>query len=1087
MIKNLSTKKIKENFSTSKICAFLIVMLLFAGIYSTNAQEKTITGLVISAKGVELPGVNIVQKGTTNGVVTDFDGKYSIKLELQGSQIIVFSYIGFKTTEVQVDGNSVINIVLQDDSEQLNEVVVIGYGSVKRRDVTGAVTSIKEDVFEQSKQSSFVESLQGRVAGLNITTSSGEPGSASKIIIRGANSLAGSSDPLFVIDGVLVNESAAPVANSSFGSNSSRNPLSSINSNDIVSIEVLKDASATAIYGSKGANGVILVTTRKGKSGKMTISYDGRTGVSFASNKLEMLNGDEFIDYRKDWVLMPDGKRIVDGYFRDPLFFLNPGETEPSLKEPRNVYTLEQHDWQDEMYRTAFSRTHNLSISGGNEYTKYYGSVGVNYEEGILINNDYSRYNAMLKIDHNKNKFKMGFSIRSSFSEYGGAAQSGDGYANIGVIQAAVISRPLVFSSELDNQTVGGYKEPTTNLEFIDRKVSTPNISANINLSYELAEGLYFQTNLGGSLVNSNVKEFYGKETPWGFALKGRAAITDSNWKGFTSTTSLFYSKTINSNSSITALAATEISGSDYFFSNIIMSNFADGSTGYNDISKGLTLQNANSGAGLSHQLSYISRATFDYMSKYLFTGSFRADGSDRFGKNNRFGYFPSAAFAWRMSDENFLKDSKLINNLKFRLSYGLTGNQNIPQFQYMARLGNSFYGDQLGLAPSAGTNPDLKWESTEQANAGVDVSLFQNRLDITVDVYKKITTDMLYNAIIPSQSGFKTQWQNLGEIENKGIEVTLNSVNIRNNNFEWSTNFTAAANKNKVIDIGNGLDTAPIGGGFWSTSLIKLNDVGRIMKGQPIGVMWGYELEGIYQIDDFSGWNDKSGTLPSNDPNIPWHVRDWQLKDGVVDATSLAQARPGTFKFKNLDGSDDNKISEDDKTIIGNSQPKVFGGLSNNFKYKGFDLGIFLTYSIGGDIFNSTKYELEGAFAGDYWNITKEYWNNRWTPDNPTNEYPSYSDSNYYNTLSALPNSYYIEDASYVRLQTVSLSYTLPREIPGFTSIKFYYSGNNLFTWTKYSGFSPDVNSGNPLLPNFDTIRYPLATSHQFGMTLTF
>lgn len=1050
-------------------------------------EKKNITGTVTDINGDPVIGVNILEVGTTNGTITNFDGKYSI--EVQPKSRLQFSYISYKTIEINVGNKAVIDMVMEEDLSTLDEVVVIGYGSVRKKDLTGAVAGMREDVLQQTKSSSFVNSMQGRIAGVQITSGSGEPGSGAKVIIRGANTLAGSSDPLYVIDGIQINESDAPLASSQFGQNSQRNPLSSINPADIVSIDVLKDASSTAIYGSKGANGVVIITTRQGQEGAPMINYDGSFGFSYASKKIKMLNGDDWLDYRKDWTLMPDGNRVEYGYFNDWLFFLNAGETDPAKMNPRDVYALPEYDWQDEMYRTALSTAHNLSITGGTKNTKYAASLGYNNEEGLLMNNDYSRYNARMKLDHTQNRFIVSLSLSASYSKYNGAAQSGDGYNNMGILQTALVSRPLVFDNPLAVQTQGGWKEPTKNLQHVKRVSSTPNISANTTINYKLLEGLYIGTTLSGTIVTSKCNEFYGKETPWGYYLKGRGAITNSEWIGWSNINTLSYDVAFK-NTRLNALAAFELNGSKYETNSIIKSNFADETTGIHDISKGTTLESATSAAGPLKRASFLGRLNYTIFDRYLITTSLRANGSDRFGEDNRWGYFPSAALAWRLSEEPFMKKFSALDNLKLRFSYGRTGNSNIPEFQYMARMGNSFYGDQLGLVPASMPNPKLKWETTIQYNVGADLTLWGGILDLSVDLYNKKTTDMLYLAIIPAQSGFKNQWQNLGEINNKGIEVSLNTHNINTKNFSWSSGITLSSNKNRVIEIGNGLDVAPIGAGTWSLSYIKLNDVGRIMKNQPIGIMYGYQMDGIYQMSDFSGWVDKTGTLDPNDPNIPWHQRGWTLNEGVVDCSALAAPRPGTFKFKNLDGSEDNKITESDKVIIGKSEPKLFGGISNNFKYKNVELGVFLTYSIGGEVFNSTKFELEGAYPGEYYNITDKFWKNRWTPENPTNSYPSYSDMGYYNTLAAQPNTYYIEDASYLRLQNISLSYTLPKSLSkkmGLNNVKVYYSGNNLYTFSDYTGFTPEVDSGNALLSGFDVIGYPRATSHIFGLNVTF
>lgn len=1051
-------------------------------------QKKRVSGIITDKDDEAIIGANVVEKGTTNGTVTDVDGRFSLSVE--SDAVIHISYIGYLSQEINTTGKTIFDVVLQEDMGELGEVVVVGYGTMKKKDLTGAVGGIREDVLGQSRLSSFVNSMQGRIAGVQITTGSGEPGSGARVIIRGANTLTGNSTPLYVIDGIQINQSDASIASSRFGTSSSKNPLSSINPADIVSIDVLKDASSTAIYGSKGANGVIIVTTRQGQEGKPVVAYDGNIGMSYRARKIEMLDGNEWIEYRKDWTLMPDKKRIVYGYFNDWLFFMNPAEMDPGKKIPRDVYSLPEYDWQDEMYRTALSTTHNLSISGGNKTTKFQGSVGYNKEEGILRNNDYSRYTTRMKLDHTQNRFIFSIGLNASYSCYSGAAQSGDGYNNMGILQTAIISRPLVFSNPLADQTQGGWKEPTTNLNYVNRVTSASNLSSNASVTYKIHEGLYIGSTVSGTIVPSKTNEFYGKETPWGYYLKGRGAITNSEWIGWANINSLSYDKIFKNKTRLNSLLVYELNGSRSESSSIIKSNFADETTGIHDISKGVTLEDATSNAGIMRRMSLLGRINYNIHDKYLITTSLRADGSDRFGEDNRWGYFPSLALAWRLSEEPFMKKLKFLDNLKIRLSYGRTGNSNIPAFQYMARMGNSFYSDELGLAPSSMPNPKLKWETTIQYNAGIDLAIVKGVIDLSVDVYNKVTTDMLYRAIIPAQSGFKTQWQNLGEINNKGIEVAINTRNINTKNFTWSSGLTMSANKNKVIDIGNGLDMAPIGAGSWSLSYIKINDVGRIMRNQPIGIIYGYEMDGIYQLDDFTGWVDKTGSWEANDPDMPWQVRSWQLKEGVTDCSAIAAPRPGTFKFKNLDGSADNKITEDDKTIIGKNQPKLYGGVSNNFRYRNFDLGIFFTYSLGGDIFNSTKFELEGAFPGEYYNITKRFWENRWTPDNPTNKYPAYSDAGYYNTLAAVPNSYYVEDASYLRLQNLSFGYSFPLFLSkrmGVSNIKVYYSVNNLFTITKYTGFTPEVDNGNALLSGFDIIGYPRTSSHVFGLNVTF
>ncbi len=1055
----------------------------------TAFQPYQITGIVSDEQGVPIEGVSIRVKGSTAVSTTDSNGNYRISLS-EGDEIIVFSSVGYVQQELSVGQSRTLHVTLKTAVSDLDEVVVVGYGTVRKGDLTGAISSVKSAVFEQSRQSSFINNIQGRVAGLQIATGTGEPGAGSKILIRGANSLVGDSRPLIVIDGIPVNESEAPVANSQFGANSQRDPLSSINPADIISVDVLKDASSTAIYGSRGANGVILVTTRQGQAGAASITYDGRFSVSHTAVRMDMLNPEEWINYRKDWILLPDKQNIIYGYFNDWLFFENPSEIEPSKKIPRDVYAFPRYNWQDEMYRdVANASAHTLSISGGSTSTKFYGSLGYNKEDGLFVNNGYSRLNGRLRLDHSKGRLSLSMGLNGTRSRYDGAVQSGDGYANIGVLETAIVSRPLVFENPLAVSTQGGWRKPTDNLKYLDRNISTPNLSSNLVINYRLIDGLYIGNTLSGSMVTSKVNEYYSKNTPWGYYLGGRGAISASDWYGWTNFTTLSYERSFANQSKLSALGVFEISGSRYEYHHIIKSGFADESTGIHDISKGEELQAAGSGAGLSNRLSYLGRLNYHIKDRYLFTTSLRLDGSDRFGKNQRYGLFPSAAFAWRISEEAFL-DRPWLDDLKLRLSYGATGNSNISEFRYMAQMGNVFYDDKLGMIPTSLPNPDLKWETTVQYNAGLDAAVLNNRLKLTLDLYEKHTTDMLYNAIVPAQTGFKTQWQNLGKVNNRGIEVSLATTNIRKDRFFWETTLTFSLNRNTVLRIGDGLSTAPIGAGSWTTSYIKQNVVGRIMVDQPIGVMYGYDLAGIYQLDDFAGWQDRTGKLPANDPAILWQDRNWILKEGIPNAGNLGRLRPGTFKFRNADGSADQLITEEDKVIIGNSQPLFYGGLGNNVSMGPVALSVFFNYSVGAKIFNSTRFELEGAMPGEYFNITRDFWNNRWTPEHPTNAYPAYSDENYYNSLASLPNTYYVEDASFLRLQTVSLSYSLPAKLiakAGITSAKVYYSGNNLYTFTKYTGLSPEVDSGNPLLQNFDTIGYPRAATHALGLMVTF
>lgn len=1080
-------KKFELFGSKTRWLSLLLLMLVMFPLVGLS-QNRTVEGTVTDEAGAPLPGATVIISGKQIGTTADVNGHFS--LAVPSKSTLEISYIGYITYKVEVGTQKSITVKLKEDSQAIEGVSVIGYGSVRKKDITGAVAQVGAKTLGESRQSSFINSLQGRIAGVQITPGSGAPGSGSKVLIRGANSIAGSSEPLYVIDGIQMNGSDAPIASSTFGQSASISPLSAINPADIISIDVLKDASSTAIYGAKGANGVVIVTTRQGEDGATMVTYDGSVGISTKSKTIGMLEAEDWIDYRKDQTLLPDHSRLEYGYFQDWLFFENAGELNPSKLIPRDVYAMPQHNWEEEMYRTAISTSHNISVTGGSANTKFAGSLGYNKEDGLLLNNDYQRVTARLRVDHTHKRLNISLNLNGAYSIYNGAANSGAGYNNMGVLQSALVSRPVVFSNPLADETQGGWKEPTANLNYIYKQTKAPNFSGNTTVSYKLAEGLYLSSTFSGTVAPSNCYEFYGKETPWGWYLKGRASVTNTSWAGFDNINSLSYNKQFKNNTRLDALAVFQISQSKYETNSIVKSNFADETTGAFDINKGVTLESATSNAGPQKSVAYLARVNYSIFDKYLITTSFRADGSDHFGENHRWGYFPSVALAWRMSEEPWLKRVQSIDNFKLRASYGVSGNSNIPLFQYMARMGDSFYGDELGLIPTKMPNPDLKWESTTQYNLGFDLNMWNSAFNVTFDIYNKVTSDMLYEAIIPAQSGFKTQWQNLGRVDNNGIEVSLNTRNISTKNFSWHTSVTFATNRNRVKEIGNGLDVAPIGAGTWSLSYIKINDVGRIMKGQPIGVIYGYDVKGIYQMSDFVGWTDKLGRYGANDPKINWDQREWILAPGVEDCSALGKPRPGTFKFRNADNSEDGAITEADKVILGNSQPKFYGGIGNNFTYKNFELSLYFTYSFGAKVFNSTKYELEGAYPGEYYNITKDFWKNHWTPDNPTNDYPSYADANYYNTLSALPSSYYVEDASYLRLQNLMFAYNLPSTFTkklGIRNIRVYYSGSNLFTLTGYTGYDPDVDSGNALLSGFDVIGYPRARAHTFGVTISF
>jgi TonB-linked SusC/RagA family outer membrane protein len=1039
----------------------ILLVLSILCISVISFAQKKVTGVITDDKGDPMPGVTIVVKNTTVGTVTNNDGSYSIVTPANATTL-VFSFIGLETKEVEIGDQANIDVQLSSLTTELEEVVAIGYGTVRKRDLTGSVSNIQAEDIAQSQPKSFMGAMQGRMAGVQITSESGEPGSGINIQIRGANSIVGGSTPLFVIDGVQLDVNKNEVA-SSGSSQGTMDPLSTINPADIESIDVLKDASATAIYGSRGANGVVIITTKTGKSGKSNLEYNGSFGFSEASKKIDVLSAQEYLSYQEirgnDDFLMrdTDGDGVVDA--------------------PRDFSNVPSHNWQDEALRTAMSSQHEISASGGNDKSNYSAGIGYLSQEGIIKNNEYDRYNFRLKVNHGQSdKLKLGFNLNSSYSETSGAANNGGPSSYTGVVQLLLIANPWeVIDPNLD-ETSDSYISPMKLIEEADKTTRLMRVIGSTDLQYKITRDLTFSSVLGANYSQSKLQEYYGSDTNWGSSYNGRAAITEVGTYSYNFSSQLNYKKSINKKHYFDAMAAFESSRYNFEQFRNQISNFVDESTGVNDISKGTVPLEYSSNRWATNRLSYFGRVNYNLNNKYLLTASFRADGSDKFGKGNRWGYFPSGAFAWRISEENFMKEVTPVSNFKMRISYGETGNERIPAYSYFASMQNTYYAGNdvsiFGMSPASLENPDLKWETTVQYNAGLDLGFFKNRLNFTLDYYQKQTKDMLLRAPVASQSGFNSRWMNIGRIDNSGWELNISSVNISKKDFSWETNFNISFNKNEVKDLG-GADFIPVTiPGGW------IQNAGRVMVGEPIGITYGYEFDGIYQIDEFTWQND-------SDPNILPADRTYILKEDALKYLGGTPS-PGRLKYKDISGPDgipDGIVDEaNDRTIIGNSNPKNTGGFNNTFRYKNFDFSAFLQWSYGNDIFNAAV--LRELGLQPYMNVNREYFENYWSPENPTNNYPGIGQIDW------TTSSYFVEDGSYLKLRTVSVGYSLPKKLlenTGLSGVKFFVIGSNLYTWTKYSGFDPEVNSNNPLLSGFERISYPRAKTVMFGVNVKF
>jgi TonB-linked SusC/RagA family outer membrane protein len=798
-----------------------------------------------------------------------------------------------------------------------------------------------------------------------------------------------------------------------------------------------------------------------GVSKTARIEYDGYVSFSRASKKLNVLNSDGYIEYQK----------IID-----PLGWVNNQDVDgDGIPETvRDLSKVPRHDWQDEIFSTGISQSHNITVSGGSKTTTFSGGLGYLGEQGIINSNTNKRYSLRLRVDHQQSdKFKVGFNINTAYTALNGATTNGNGNGvKYGAIQNIILSRPLeIYDPSKDDAS--RYVSPASVIDDAYKFNNLTKILLSTYADYKITKGLNFNITGGGVLSSSKGKEFYSKNTTIGYSQNGLGYIQNINSNSYTLTNRLTYQKSLANNSELNLMGAYEVNSYNFESDDMQAANFPDESTGIDNIAKGTSILGINSNRYKNNRLSWLGRANYNLLDRYLFTVSFRADGSDKFGANNKWGYFPSAAFAWKVSDENFMKNQSVISNLKARLSYGVTGNERIPPYQYLAAMQNTYYSSggaaQLGLSPSTLANPDLKWENTIQYNAGLDFSLFRNRIDISADYYIKETKNTLLPVLISAQTGFREQYQNRGQINNTGVELMLHSNNVRSKNFQWETNFNITFNKNVIENLGD-VSSIPV------TVPGTISNVGALVVGQQIGTGYGYVFDGVYQIDDFT-WQNNS------DPSIPYDTRIFTLKPRVV-TVAAANVQPGSFKFKDLNG--DGVVDDiNDRTVISHSQPKHYGGFSNTLRYKGFDVNLFFEWSYGREILNLARVSLEGFQRID--NLSEDFFYNRWTPNNPTNEYGTFVTNN---LTGRLTSSYYVEDGSYLRFKTVTLGYNLPKNIAskvGASNARLYLSANNVYTWTNYTGMDPEVNYSNNLISGLDNLSYPRTKAFIIGVNVSF
>ncbi len=1001
---------------------FCFMMISLCGF----AQGEVIKGTVTGADGVPLLGVSVAQKGTSNGTVTDFDGNYQITLK-SGTKTLVFSYVGFLSMEQQVNGQSVINVVLQEDAQKLDEIVVIGYGSQKRTDITGAVSSVDSKELEKAIYNNVDDLLQGRSAGVQVTSSSGAPDAGASIRIRGNNSISGSNAPLYVVDGIPI--SGSPT----------------FNPTEIENIEILKDASATAIYGSRGANGVILISTKRGKVGNTTITFSTRTSMSQVTETYDMLNGQQYAEFRNE--------ANLDLRPNAPIPFTDV-----------NQYAGQGFNWQDEILRTGVRSEHGLNISGGKEDTRFFVSANLLKDVGIVLGSDYQR--GSLRINMDTKAFNELVDIKINFngthSKNLRAITSTRGFpASAGPIFNALTSEPIVPTRDFSGFTGEGnqFYNPYLEVTAKDDRQFITDLLASTEATVHITEKFSYTFNGGINFTNAKRDIFIPRNVGSGLVTNGNASTSNSQGYDYIVSNYFTYKNNFGEKHDLTGTVGFEYSEFNNYSTNANVQDFGIEILGSDDLSVATGDTNVNSGRSLSVLQSGFLRLNYGFDNKYLLTATVRADGSSRFATNEKWGYFPSAAVGWRVSEEDFLKDSGLINNLKFRASYGETGSQSIAPYQSLARYGTIVYGvgntPSLGFIPTSVANPNLKWETTKQLNIGVDLGILSNRIDFTFDYFKKTTEDLLQSIQIPTQSGFGGALVNFGSIQNEGIEFAINTTPIQSKNFQWNSDFNFTKFKTTVIELGG--DEEIFGPGLGQNVFGN----GHIYRpGDEYGLFYGFNAIGLIQESDF----DADGNI-----TVPVRNNDRGL---------------GHWKFEDIDG--DGVITNEDRKVIGNPNPDFIFGWNNSFSYKRLSLNMFIQGSIGNDIYNTIGTVVNSGFNNNeaYKNQTVDWYENRWTVDNPTNDirYPSI------NSATPPVANYMVEDGSYIRLKNIALSYEVPFKSAA-SSLTVTLTGSNLVTITDYTGFDPEVSSlgANSLAPGVDLGTYPRQRSYTLGLNLKF
>lgn len=1079
----LFTKILWRHGKTSTRYLLMLMVLVLVVNSKTFAQAKPIkiTGTVTDNHGETVIGATVKVKGTTNGTVTDVKGKYTINVPDTRS-VLVFSFIGYVAQEIIAGTQIVINAKLNDNSTSLNEVVVVGYGQINRRDLTGSVSSVNVTDLNKAPVKSFDDALAGRVAGVQVISPDGQPGASPAIIIRGGNSVTQDNSPLYVIDGF-------PIEN--YNNNS-------INPSDIESIDILKDASSTAIYGARGANGVIIITTKKGKTGPPVITYDSYYGVQSNINRQNVMDPYNYVKYvlETDSVLATNLTQDYTFYNIQNATYNSTGTL--SLNDYLNQPAI---DWQSQVFRKAAMQSHVIALRGGTKDTRYTVTGSYLGQDGTIIGSGFKRYQGRVTLDQNINKkFKVGLNTNYSYivtngNQVGGTFTTADPLL-ISTWRYRPVVPPGTDPNAILTQAQDGAVVTSTNYEWNPVLTATNEIrnrytnllTANTYLEYNFLPELKLRISGG---LNSSMQEYDQFNTslsrlgsPVSTLGGGGPNGSVGNYlvENLLNENTLNYNKVFAQKHSLNILAGFSMGENITSANSFSALGVPNESLGVNGLAQGTpgTITTSKSSNTLA---SFLARINYSYDSKYLATASFRADGSSKFIGDNIWGYFPSGSLAWHLSQENFLKNNKVLSDAKVRASYGITGNNRVSDTAPYGLLGvGSTSGGVAGAYATNNTlingayplnlaNPNLKWESTAETDFGLDIGFLNQRITLTTDVYNKTTTNLLLNASLPGSTGYFSTYENIGSVQNRGLEFSLTTVNITTKDVNWTSSFNISFNRNKVLSLTSGQS--------YLTTIVKWESGNTIAAspgfiaqvGQPVGMFYGLTSDGVYQTSDFAS----TGTSNVLNAGIPYY--------GTLNKT----VQPGSLKYKDLNG--DGVIDVNDATTIGNPNPKFTGGFSNNISYKGFDLNVFFQFSYGNQIMNVNRILMEGGGGISNVQGANQFatYADRWTPTNPSNLYARAGTGG---TQPAFYSSRDVEDGSYLRLKTVNLGY---RFNPGFikkagmSSLRVYVSAQNLYTWTKYSGLDPEVSSfSSALTPGVDYSAYPRAKVVTIGLNLS-